>query len=109
MRAVLVFFFATGAIFGSSASADAGPTVYWVDSAAVHAVAPGKSCAFAGYMTIQAAINAANPGDTVNVCPGTYVENVAINKASLTVRSTGGARVTVIKPAVKFYVVTIYQ
>ena len=109
MRAVLTLFVATGAILGSSKYADAGPTAHWVDAAAVHPVAPGKSCTIAGYTTIQAAINAANPGDTVAVCPGTYVENVAINKASLTVRSTGGAKVTTIKPATKFYVVMITQ
>jgi parallel beta-helix repeat protein len=32
------------------------------------------------YSTIQAAINAANPGDTIAVSSGTYYENVVVNK-----------------------------
>ncbi len=39
--------------------------------------------------TIQAAVNAAAPGDIVVVAPGTYTENVTIDK-SLTLRSSGG-------------------
>jgi hypothetical protein len=33
------------------------------------------------YATIQAAVNAANPGDTLLADPGTYAENVIVNKA----------------------------
>src|SRR2546427_9445426 len=33
------------------------------------------------YMTISAAVAAANPGDTIKVCPGTYIENVILNKS----------------------------
>ncbi|MCJ2564191.1 MAG: right-handed parallel beta-helix repeat-containing protein [Candidatus Thermoplasmatota archaeon] len=33
------------------------------------------------YSTIQLAVNAANPGDTIHVYGGTYVENVVVSKA----------------------------
>lgn len=38
------------------------------------------SCGNAQYSTIGAAVAAANPGNTVNVCPGTYNEDVVVNK-----------------------------
>ena len=47
------------------------------------------------YCTIQAAVTAASPGDDILVSPGTYNENVTINK-SLTLRSSGGKGVTTI-------------
>lgn len=39
------------------------------------------------YQTIQSAIDAASPGDTIIVEPGTYAENITINKSDLTVVS----------------------
>ncbi|HMF54847.1 MAG TPA: NosD domain-containing protein [Pyrinomonadaceae bacterium] len=42
-------------------------------------------CPTAQFTSIQAAVTAASPGDTINVCPGTYHEQVTINK-SLTVQ-----------------------
>lgn len=40
------------------------------------------------YSSIQAAVNAANPYDTITVCPGYYNESVLIQKEGLTIQST---------------------
>jgi hypothetical protein len=53
-----------------------------------------KGCA---YTSIQAAIGAASPGDTITVGPGSYDENVVVNK-SVTLEGSGNG--TVIYPAV---------
>ncbi|PKO15858.1 MAG: hypothetical protein CVU39_10070 [Chloroflexi bacterium HGW-Chloroflexi-10] len=41
------------------------------------------------YTTIQAAITAAAPGDTINVAAGTYTEDVVINKTNLSLIGAG--------------------
>lgn len=104
MRKVLILVVLLAAVLVAGQNANAATK--WVSPNAL-GPAPGTSCNNAGYATIQAAINAANAGDTVKVCPGTYVENIAINKASLTVSSTGGAAVTIVKAAVINSVVTV--
>jgi len=96
LRRVLVLSLTTTATLLSWQRADAA-TVLWV----------GHCGNAPGYPTIQAAVNVASAGDTVKVCPGTYVENVTINKASLTVVSAGGAAVTRILAAQVAAVVTI--
>ncbi len=63
-------------------------------SAADHTVGRGGT-----YATINKAVSAANPGDTIIVAPGTYVENVLVNKP-LTIRSSHGAPLTTIQAAV---------
>jgi pectin methylesterase-like acyl-CoA thioesterase len=56
-----------------------------VVSAADIFVGPGET-----YTTIQSAVTAANPFDTIIVRDGTYTENVDVNKR-LTIRSENGS------------------
>lgn len=48
-------------------------------------------------MKIQAAIDAALDGDTIEVAPGTYTEAIDVTVPNLTIRSTGGRDVTIIE------------
>lgn len=51
------------------------------------------------YPTIQGAVDAASPGDTIIVRDGTYIENVRVNTSHLTIRSENGAQTTIIQAA----------
>lgn len=59
-------------------------------------------CRNAQYTTIQAAVTAAGPGDTIKVCPGTYVEQVIIpaSKNGLKLRSERKEAAIIKAPAV---------
>jgi len=50
-------------------------------SAATLIVDDDSACPGAAFTTIQAAINAAAPLDTIQVCAGTYAEQISVNKA----------------------------
>jgi len=47
-------------------------------------------CPGAQFLKIQDAVNAASPGDTIQICPGVYAEQVSISKA-LAVNANNGA------------------
>lgn len=72
---------------GSLPAAHAAPT----PAARQHIVHPGES--------IQAAVDAARPGDTIEIRPGTYRENVQITTSRLTLRGAGQS--TVLRPAAR--------
>jgi hypothetical protein len=62
----------------------------WVSNSAPLAAAPGSSCAHPGYSTIQSAIDAAgNFGATIEVCAGTYTEQLTITNA-VSLKASGG-------------------
>jgi hypothetical protein len=62
-----------------------------------------------GFASVQAAITAASPGDTIRICPGTYRENLTIDR-KLTLRGSGqgtGAGDTILQGVGSGRVVTI--
>src|SRR3989344_5943172 len=61
-------------------------TYSWIAGAGL-IVDDDLACPGAAYTTIQGAVDAASSGDTVQVCPGTYVEAVNVTKP-LTLEST---------------------
>ena len=52
--------------------------------------------ASAAFATVGAAISAAANGDTILVCPGTYVENINFAGKAIAIRSVAGAAVTIL-------------
>ncbi len=62
----------------------------WVSNVAALSSAPGTSCSSPGYSTIQSAITAAATGDTVEVCAGTYTEQLTIT-TDLNIKAVGSA------------------
>lgn len=68
-------------------------TAHWSNvSSAIMVDDDGVECPLA-LTTIGAAVASAANGDTIQVCPGTYIESPQITK-SLTIQSTGGRNVT---------------
>jgi Right handed beta helix region len=74
--------------------AGASPTTQWVSLAPVGS---NTGCASPGYNSIQDAVNAASTNDTVQVCAGTYTEQVTI-QTSLTLKGAGAAATRIEMP-----------
>lgn len=94
IRAFSILVLLAGLISLSGTTATAAGVTHWVNDDDPNGgayVPPGTSCNNPGYQRIQDAVNAATAGDTINVCPGTYPEQVVIEtlaKSNLTLRST---------------------
>jgi len=86
---------AVAASFVTAPSAFAGPVALWVSPHTISS--PGNSCTHPGFNSIQAAISGAPSGATINVCAGTYTEQLTITK---TLSLVGQGVVTVALPAV---------
>jgi len=91
MRRVVIFAcLALGLVFPGVASA--AKTLYVDDSA--------RACGPGALSSVQAAVNAAAPGDTIRVCPGTYAEQVLLprSKPNLKLRSVARLGATLKPP-----------
>jgi hypothetical protein len=77
-------------------SAGAGPNMFIVDDD--HAQCPN-----AQFSDIQSAVNAAPPGAQIKVCPGTYPEQVRIDKNDLTLFSEVPQQAVIQAPIVMTY------
>src|SRR5947207_9415884 len=84
-----------------SLTAQAAQTTRWVNDDSPISAPPGTSCDHPAYRKIQEAVNAAAPGDRVNVCPGTYTEQVVVpaGKNNLTLRSVNTWQAVIKAPA----------
>jgi hypothetical protein len=75
--------------------------------AAILIVGPG-SCPNATYATIGAALNAASAGDEIDICPGTYPEQlVIIHPVTLRGQSVNGINRVLLKPTTMYNVGTL--
>lgn len=83
---------------------DGAANTIWVndDPSSDAFVPPGTSCNDPGYPTVQSAVTAADPGDRINVCPGTYREQVIIptGKDGIRLRSVERWKAIIKAPAV---------
>lgn len=95
-RWVSIAWIGSALVLGTGALGWALPATLVVDDDGLAAVGDCDATTSA-FPTIQAAVDAAGPGDTILVCPGVYDEQVTIRKAGLTVEGSG-IDSTIVKP-----------
>lgn len=76
--------------------ASAGCAVTLVAFGAIRAEATIRTVP-APYPTIQSAVNASAPGDTISIAPGSYSEQVVVTTSNLTITGSGSSS-TIIQP-----------
>ncbi len=84
-------------VIGAPAAGATSSTLYVSTSG--NGTTPSAGCT-TGYATIQDAVTEAVSGDTIDVCPGTYPEQVEITKSDLKIVGSGssGVDATVVEP-----------
>src|SRR5690606_34505133 len=92
------------ALSADEVAALAGETgdMLWVSTAGTVGFGNSIVCDSVGvpaYTSIQDAVDDAEPGDTVSVCPGTYAESVEIETSDLALMSTEGSAATTVAPS----------
>lgn len=97
--------FAIALVIGSVISHDtaaAASSTFWVNDDNGPWIPPGNSCEHPGFNNIQDAVTAAPANSRINVCPGTYVEQVTIpaGKDGLHLRSVGHWQAVIKAPPV---------
>jgi parallel beta-helix repeat protein len=90
------FVIATALAIGSGAGSGAAHSATWIVDADGFAGVTNCNAPIATMNQIGQAIKQAASGDTILVCPGTYLENLDFQGKDLTIRSTSGATATVI-------------
>jgi len=89
-------------VSGATVTAYESPSEGWTDATGTFTINPQVALyhdgvLVANFNTIQAAIDAAVPGDTIKAGAGTYTEDLSITKHDLTLESTAGAATTFIE------------
>lgn len=78
------------ALLSAPVVASATGTIFWVNNAVPTVAGDGSNCSNPGFATVQSAVNAAEvqANATIEICPGTYVEQVQITgHTNLTIES----------------------
>lgn len=89
------------ALSGAAAAGASAATLYVSNSAPVFT--GGKSCVDPGYATIQSAITAGGSGAKIDICPGTYTEQLEIVHPVKLAAVSGAGTATVAMPDTPTY------